>query len=309
MSKSTPPDARATARNRAASVRFVTWTGLVVNLLLAIFKFVAGALGHSQAVVADGAHSLSDLSTDLAVLIGVRYWSAPADDCHPHGHQRIETLVTALIGAALVLAGAGIGFNALRSLRGPHTSELPGWVAFWAAIISIVSKELLYRWSIGVGKRVRSPAVMANAWHHRSDSLSSIPAALAVAGSRVFPDWYFLDHVGAVMVSIFILQAAWRIVRPALGQLVDEAAPPEVAETIKRIALETDGVMLVHAVRTRFVGPAIQVDLHILVEPNISVQQGHDISENVQAALLDRLQDVADVVVHIEPYEEASRSD
>ena len=285
-----------------ASVQRVGWVGLAANIVLSGLKFVAGVLGHSQVVVADAVHSLSDGVTDVALLVGVRYWSKPPDEDHPHGHRRIETVITVVI--ALVLAGVGVGlaYRALATLRRPDAGP-PGWIAFAAALVSVVSKEALYRWTAAVGRRVRSSAVVANAWHHRSDALSSIPAALAVAGAAISPAWSFLDHVGAVLVSLFILHAAWRIGWPALSQLVDTGASAEQRRRIEAVAQATDGVRAVHAVRTRYIGTGIQVDLHILVDPHLTVRRGHEISEDAKQRLLASDHDILDVVVHLEPYD------
>ena len=289
-------------------VRRVTWVGLAANVLLSTFKIVAGTIGSSQAVVADGVHSISDTTTDLAVLIGVHYWSVPPDQTHPHGHRRIETVITALIGLVLALVALGLGYNALMTLKVKHAGP-PGLIALIAALVSIASKEALYRWNVVVGKRISSPALMANAWHHRSDGLSSIPVAIAVAGARYFPGWYFLDHVGAVLVSIFILRAAWDIAWPAINELTDSGAPPETCEQIEKICLATDGVQQVHKCRTRQLGFGLQVDLHVQVRPDLTVRQGHDISEAVKQRLLKEGPNVVDVVTHLEPYEPRNEDD
>ncbi len=207
-------------------VRLVTWVGMLVNIGLSGFKIAAGYFGSSQAIVADGVHSLSDTTTDLAVLIGVRYWTAPPDRDHPHGHRRIETVITMLIGFVLAGVALGLGYNAIITIQVQH--DPPKLIALVAALVSIVSKEVLYQWTVLVGKQAKSSAVIANAWHHRSDGLSSIPAALAVGGALLYPDWYFLDHVGAILVSMFIINAAWKISWPALKQLTDTGASPEV---------------------------------------------------------------------------------
>ena len=299
-----PPDRDS---GYVTEVQRVTWAGLVTNVLLAVLKLVGGILGSSQAIIADAVHTLSDSSTDVAILIGVRYWSMPPDEEHPHGHRRIETMVTSVIALALVLVGAGLLYTALTTLRDPDANP-PGWIAFAAAVVSIATKEALYHWTAAVGKRLRSSALTANAWHHRSDALSSVPAALAVGGAALSPNWAFLDHVGAVVVSLFILQAAWSIGRPALGQLIDTGAPEEDREKIKQIALAADGVKHVHALRTRYVGHGLQVDLHIQVDGTMSVRAGHDISRRVKRQLLDEGPDILDVVVHLEPVEEAGSS-
>ncbi len=286
---------------RLRAARRITLIGLVLNVVLTSFKFVAGILGHSQAVLADGVHSLSDMLTDLMILVGTRYWYRPADESHPYGHRRIETLVTTILGVSLVAVGAGIGYHAIASYKEEHAVP-PGWIAFAAAALSIVTKEIIYRWTIAVGRRIKSSALSANAWHHRSDALSSIPAAAAVAAAALKPSLVFLDHVGAIVVAIFILQAAWKIMSPALGQLVDAGAPKEARERIREIALATEGVRLVHAVRTRYVGSGLQVDLHVKVDPEMPVREGHRIAEDVTRRLLALGPDVFDVVVHTEPY-------
>ncbi len=304
---STPRTRPARARSReedSRRARRATVAGLVVNILLTGFKFAAGILGHSQAVVADAVHSLSDMATDVMILVGIRYWSRPADADHPYGHRRIETVVTGLIGFSLAAVGVGLGYNALATMPDEHGSP-PEWVAFAAAAAAVVVKEIVYRWTVAVGRRIRSTAVIANAWHHRSDALSSVPTALAVLGARLVPEWAFLDHVGAVVVAVFILHAAWRIVFPAMGQLIDAGAPREVIEKIEKISRSTPGVRGVHAIRTRYLGPALMVDLRVHVAPEMTVLEGHGVAEDVRRRLVeDEGGSIIDVVVHVEPYEE-----
>ncbi len=283
-----------------AEVRRVTLVGLLVNLLLSAVKFIAGTVGHSQVIVADAVHSLSDSTTDVAILVGMRYWSQPPDAEHPHGHRRIETVVTTIIGLFLMVVGAVLAYKSLTSLKAEHTYR-PGWIAFAAAVVSIVVKEALYHWSAAVGKRAKSSAVVANAWHHRTDSLSSIPAAIAVAVAAVKPTWVFVDHLGALVVSFFVLQVAWRIVAKAAAELVDVGAPREACDRIEAIAKTTPGVQVIHAVRTRFIGSGLQVDLHIQVDGQMSVRDGHEISGAVKRRLIESGPDVIDVVVHLEP--------
>jgi cation diffusion facilitator family transporter len=283
-----------------SQVRRITWVGLVANVLLSAFKMTVGILGLSQAVVADAVHSMSDIVTDVAVLVGVRYWSPPPDECHPYGHRRIESIVTVGIGAGLGLVGMMIAYKGIASVRDEHI-EQPHWIAFTGAAVSIVTKEVLYHWTYHVGRRIRSSALCANAWHHRSDALSSVPAALAVAVAALRPELSFVDHIGAVVVAIFILHASGKIMKPALAELSDHGAPGEVIMAIRRIAAATDDVVDVHAVRTRRMGPGILVDLHITVEGSMSVTRGHDVSEAVKKRIKAQIEDVIDVVVHLEP--------
>ena len=291
------------ADETAAYVRKVTWVGLVINLLLSAVKFVAGILGSSQAVVADAVHSLTDMSTDVAVLLGSRFWSKPPDEDHPYGHRRIETLVTIFIGLALMTVGFGIGWNSLTPLRVGETKPAPGIIAAFAAALSVVVKEILYRWTTNAGKRVKSAAMTANAWHHRSDAISSLPVLIAVGSAILFPAWNFLDQIAAVVVSIFIIQAALKIIWPGIRELIEEGAPREACERIKTIALENGDVMHVHGIRTRYIGTHIFVDLNIVVDGSITVMQGHDIAENVKQKIVSDESDVVDVVVHVDPFE------
>ncbi len=297
-----PPAPRENHAQQPREVQRVTLWGLVANLALAAVKFVFGLLGASQALVADAVHSLSDCSTDIAVLVGAPFWSAPADADHPHGHRRIETLITAVIGIVLGGVGLGLAFRAIATLHQHHGTR-PGWIAFAAACISIVAKELLYRWTVNVGKRVRSSAVVANAWHHRSDALSSVPVAVAVLGTRIWPDWVFLDHIATVIVAVLILHAAWNITMPGLRELADVGAARDERETMIRLALETRGVRAIHELRTRYVGPGLQVDLHVLVDPELTVREGHGIAGEVKERLLHEGPDIVDVLVHVEPYD------
>ena len=284
------------------AVRKVTLVGLVINLLLGALKGSAGLLFGSQALVADALHSLSDCATDVAVLVGVHFWSAPPDECHPHGHQRIEALVTLFIGLVLGAAAIGIGRQAIMSMGAGEGANL-GWGAFAAAVVSVVLKEWLYRWTAAVGMRVRSQALVANAWHHRSDALSSLPVAAAVLIQRLWPQFGFIDATAAVIVAVLLLRAAWSIARPALAELTDAGADRKALEEMEQIAMAVPEVRATHALRSRRSGPGYLVDLHILVDPEKSVYDGHEVARAVRAALIQQGPDVLDVLVHIEPHQ------
>jgi cation diffusion facilitator family transporter len=280
---------------RAHAVQRVTVWGLVSNLGLSAMKFVTGILANS---------SLSDSTTDIAILIGAPIWSAPADAEHPHGHGRIETLITAFIGLVLGIVGIALIYNAILTIQVPHQKN-PGWAAFIIACVSIILKEFLYQWTVRVGKKHRSPALMANAWHHRSDGLSSLPVALVVLGTKIHPSWTFLDHLGAIVVSLLILQAAWRIIWPALKQLADAGASMAEQRELYELVTAIEGVKDVHALRTRNIGAGLQVDLHLQVDPGLSVRDGHRLAGLVKSKILTHGPDVVDVLIHIEPYENA----
>ena len=229
---------------REKIVRKVTWVGLVVNLFLAAIKFIAGIYGRSQALVADAIHSLTDLTTDIAVIAGSHYWSRPPDENHPYGHRRLETLVTVFIGIALIAAGIGIGWKAISALQEKHVAP-PKWIAVFAALVSIGCKESLYRWTAITGRRVKSAALAANAWHHRTDAISSIPVLIAVAGARIAPAWSFLDKVGAKGLSIG--DAA--VYASHANFIINKGAATAwevrlLASELKRRVLEEYGIML-----------------------------------------------------------------
>jgi cation diffusion facilitator family transporter len=288
--------------DREQQVRRVTWIGLILNLALSALKFAAGFFGKSQALIADAIHSLSDTTSDIAVIAGSHYWSRPPDGSHPYGHRRQETLVSVFIGIMLAAAGIGIGWEAIAGLQQKQAAA-PGWIALAAAFVSIVSKEIIYRWTAAAGRRVKSSALAANAWHHRTDAISSLPVFVAVGGALIFPSWSFLDRVGAVIVSIFILHAAVRIIWPGISELVDAGAPLETQANIKARALKNRHVMDAHAIRTRYISTSIQVDMHIVVDGSMTVREGHAIADDVRDRIIDEIADVVDVVVHVDPPE------
>ncbi len=287
-------------RQSISTVRRATVVGLVANIVLAVGKVAAGVVGSSAAVVADGLHSFTDLVTDLVLLVGTRFWGRPPDEEHPHGHRRIETLITAGIGLLLAAVGFGLGWRAFGHLREPPAVG-PGDIALVAAFVSIFAKEWLFRWTRDQASVADSPALMANAWHHRSDAFSSIPAVLAVGTAMVFPGLAWVDRLGALAVCVFILWASWGIFHPALQQLVDAGAPSEVRDRIGTMALEVEGVVSAHALRTRYVGPKLAVDLHLEVDGDLTVARGFAIARAVKVHLLANGPSVGDVVVQVEP--------
>jgi cation diffusion facilitator family transporter len=289
---------------REQVVRKVTWIGLFVNLFLAAIKFTAGIMGKSQALVADAIHSLTDLTTDAAVIAGSHYWERPPDDDHPYGHKRLETLVTVFIAIMLAAAGIGIGWKAVSTLHQKSVVP-PGWIALLAALVSIICKESIYRWTARTGKRLKSAALAANAWHHRTDALSSLPVLIAIGGAKVFPSWSFLDRLGAVVVSIFIIHASFKIVWPALGELIDAGAPAEIRKKISEIAYKNENVLQVHDIRTRYISTSIQVEFHIVVEGLLTVRQGHAIADDVRDRIIAEIPEIVGVIVHVDPPEKA----
>ncbi|MBN2343689.1 MAG: cation transporter [Deltaproteobacteria bacterium] len=294
--------ASSSLSTNAALIRKLSIMALCINATLSLLKIFGGIIGSSQAVAADGVHSLSDCVTDIILIVGVKYWSKPPDDNHPYGHKRIETIISIIVGLSLSAAAIGLGYNAIATFHLPPESP-PTLLALGVAVLSIVVKETLYRYTIRTATHIRSTALKANAWHQRSDALSSIPVALAVIAVWLFPQYHFVDNIGAVVVSGFILHAAWQIIRPNLGQLADASASPETVDAIKHTAMQVDGVEEVHAIRTRVVGADIIVDLHVQVDETLSIGEGHNIGGAVKAMLKSSNDAIDDVLVHIEPYD------
>ena len=284
----------------AKIVSKVTWVGVAVNLFLSGIKLVFGALFNSATLIADGTHSLSDLISDAAILIGVRFWSADPDTNHPYGHGRIETLVTTLI--ALLIGGVSfaIARNAIDLFS--HPQAAPGLPAAIAAAISIVAKEILFQWTARKAKKVSSSALYANAWHHRSDALSSIPAFLAILLAFLYPDVTFIDAIGAIIVAAMLFVMSLKLLIPALFQLSDAGATKDMYTKIQKIASSIPGVYDAHAIRSRQIGQGYFIDLHIEVDPMMNVLDAHEISEKVEQEIIKDSPNILDVVVHIEPY-------
>jgi cation diffusion facilitator family transporter len=286
------------------TIQRITLFSLIANLLLSAIKFGVGIIGSSQVVIADAVHSLSDSATDIAILFGVKIWSAPPDKEHPYGHLRIETVITAIIGLTLLAVAIGIGYDAITTMHSLETdSPALLWIAITGPIISIFSKEILYRWNMRVGKRIKSSALVANALEHRSDVISSIAAVLAVGAGIIDPRLSFIDNIGAIIVAVFILKVAWDILAPAFSELIDSGASEVVQKRILNTVLNFDYVKGAHAVRTRKTGNNIYVDLHVLVDGNMSVTDSHIITEKIQKKLMCKIPEIMDVVIHIEPYE------
>jgi len=290
--------------SKEKQIRKITFVGFLMNIMLSTLKIIAGIYGKSQAVIADGIHSLSDTTTDIAVILGSYFWSKPPDVDHPYGHQRIETIVSIFIGIVLLIAGAGIGIDAIFNIQEQKRFNT-GFIALVASIVSIIIKEILYQWTMRTGKKIKSISLTANAWHHRLDAISSIPVLVAVCVSIYWPAWSFIDSIGAIFVSFLIGYAALGFIFKGLRELIDAGAPLEMIEKIKALAIENNAVHQVHAIRTRYVGSSLQVDLHAVVDGNMTVYDGHHVAEDIERRILKYGPDVVDVVVHIEPEEYA----
>jgi len=281
-------------------IKNITLVGLLANLLLSGVKFGLGIMGNSQAVVADALHSFSDTSSDFVILLGVKYWTAPADDCHPFGHQKIESFVTIIIGLILMGVAAGIGYNAVLSLMTRSQTNL-NWMVVMGPILSFIVKEIMFRITYRVGIETNSSAVKANAWHHRTDALSSIPVLVAVIASLINPKLSFLDQVGAIIVSVFIIKVGLDILFTSINELLDAGMSGQELTAIEKTIMAIPKVRGVHRIRSRKIAGSFYIDLHLEVEGSMTVTAGHDISETVKNILLEKNNRLIDVMVHLEP--------
>jgi len=276
-----------------------TWWGLIVNLLLSIAKLVFGFIGHSQALIADGLHSLSDLVSDGLVLLATHHSNTEADEDHPYGHARYETFATITLAVLLSAVGIGIGIDAFNRLLDHQSLAIPASITLWVAGLSILSKEVLYQYTMVVARKMKSRLLEANAWHHRSDAISSIVVFVGIAGAM----WGYpmLDSVAAIIVALMICKIGWELGHQSFQELVDTGLDPDTLESIEKVIHGIDGVNQLHMLRSRRMGHNALVDLHILVSPTLSVSEGHQISEAVEMALINEFDEINDVTVHIDP--------
>ncbi len=276
----------------------ITVIGGVVNLVLSILKIGLGWLGQSHALIADGFHSLSDLLTDGLVYFASHHGSQEADEDHPYGHARFETLATVILGAILIAVAGAIVWDAISRFFNDETLTY-GWLVIGAAVVSILAKEVMYHVTLKTAKETNSDLLRANAWHHRGDAISSfvvlIGVGLEMAGYRYF------DSIAALIVGLMVIKIGFDLVLDASKELVDTALAPDKVEQIKEVILSVDGVKELHFLRTRKMGEAALVDVHILVSPKISVSEGHLISETVRLSLIDQMPNIGEVMVHIDP--------
>ena len=294
--------------NREREIYKVTLLGGAANLLLLIFKFVAGIVGHSSAMIADAVHSLSDFVTDIIVLVFVKISSKPKDKTHDYGHGKYETLALTIIGIALMAVAIGIivkGALKIAAWVNGEVLEAPGMLAFWAAIVSIMLKEAVYRYSIIKAKKLNSKAVEANAWHHRSDALSSIGTAVGIGGAIFFGQrWTILDPIASVVVGAFIVKVAFDLLKNGIGDLMEQSLPDKVEDEILKMVSELPGITDPHDLRTRRIGNHYAIELHILMDGDLSLKEAHDKASEVEDLLRKHYGQETHVAVHVEPKEE-----
>lgn len=284
---------------RYREIRKVTLIGSLVDLVLGVVKLAFGYLTGSQALIADGVHSLSDLATDFLVIFAAKHAHREADEEHPYGHGRIETVATVALGVALLAVAIGISIDAFRRMMAGFSLLQHGTWALVIALLSVVSKEIIYHYTLRVARRLRSNMLHANAWHSRTDAISSIIVVIGVGGAMAgFP---YLDAVAAIAVALMIAKIGWDLLWKSLQELIDRALEPALVEDIRQRIMEVDGVRDCHMLRTRMSGGDSLVDVHIQVDPVLSVSEGHQIGESVRRQLISKVEHVADVTVHIDP--------
>ncbi len=292
-------------KDRIAKANQVTWIGFIINLVLTVLKLAAGIIGESSAMIADAFHSLSDFVTDIIILLGFKVVSKPVDKSHDYGHGKVEALITSGVGIGLFFAGMSIlwkgGVSIFKITQG-NISHQPGLIAFYAAVVSIVTKEWLYGFTKRVGEKINSQAILANAWHHRSDVFTSAAALLGIGGAIVLGEkWRVLDPVAAVIVSFFIIKTAIDILRGSVGELIDASLNEETENKIISIVKSVPRVKNPHDMKTRKLGNAVAIDIHIEVDKSLNITEAHDAATEVEKKLKKTFGRNAFISVHIEP--------
>ena len=293
------------AEKREKEIYRVTLAGSVVNLLLLAFKFVAGFVGHSSAMIADAVHSLSDFITDVIVIVFVRIAGKPVDEDHEYGHGKYETLASVIVGIMLAVVGVGLAVNGVEKtiafFKG-EPLESPGMIALVAALLSIFAKEVLYQYTVIRGRKLNSPALVANAWHHRSDAMTSIATLIGIGGAMLLGQrWNVLDPLAAVVVSVFILKAAFCLMKPGVDELLEKSLPDKDKNEIAAIMTATPGVVAFHRLRTRRIGSKVAIDAHVKMDGSLSLRQAHDIASEIERSLKQRFGPDTYIGIHMEP--------
>jgi cation diffusion facilitator family transporter len=292
----------------ARAGRSVTLVGALVNGLLILLKFFTGVFGQSQALIADSLHSVSDLFTDAVVLIGHRIGRKSPDAEHQFGHARIETLASAIVGLALIATALYLGIEACLNIYN-HTEYQPTGLALIGAGVSIVLKEALYHFTVHTGRRIKSQLIVANAWHHRSDALSSVAVFLGVGGTLINPSWHVLDAFAALLVSFFIVKVGFDVLRNSLREFTDTAPHPEILNKISDYIRSVEGVCDMHDLRVRTSGGLYQMETHIVVDGRLTVLEGHRIAKVVESCLAEKIEDLDRVIIHVDPVIEEKKSE
>ena len=294
-----------TSEIRIRRIYRVTFVGFAVNLVLSLLKLVAGVFGRSGAMIADAVHSFSDLATDIVVIVFARISAKPRDDGHDYGHGKYETLATILISIALGIVGVGILADSIRAIRVVIDGGLlprPGLIALVAAVLSIAAKEILYRYTVREGRAIDSPSVVANAWHHRSDALSSLGTLVGIGCAYFLGErWRIADPIAALIVAVFIFKIAFDLIRTGLGELLEKSLPEETEQEILRIVTADPAVREPHNLRTRRIGAAIAIEVHVRVDGAMTVACSHVLTVAIERRLRARFGEGTMIAIHVEP--------
>ena len=290
---------------RENEIYTTTLLGSAVNVALMSFKFIAGIMGNSAAMVADAVHSLSDFVTDMVVIVFVRISAKPQDQSHDYGHGKFETIASFVIGLALVAAATGImvsgSLKLIAWVRGDQLQQ-PGPMALWAALVSILAKEILYRYTCHKGKALQSQALIANAWHHRSDALSSIAAAIGIGGALLMGHrWAVLDPLASIVVGLMLVKVSWDLLKSSIGELTEESLPEQTEREIMSIISSSPGVFEPHHLRTRHIGNRIAIEMHIRLDGDLSLKDAHDIATALERNLKTHFGEDSFITIHMEP--------
>ena len=295
--------------NRTKDIQKITLWGAFCNIALTIVKFVAGILGGSTAMLADAVHSASDLVTDIIVIVFTRISGKGKDKGHDYGHGKFETLATVVVSLMLLVVGAEMiksSYQQIRSAVEGNPLPAPEMIALWAAVISIISKEILYQWTVKVGKRLSSPVVIANAWHHRTDALSSVGSLLGIAGAIALGgEWTILDPLVGAVISIVIIVMAVKMSIPALAELTEASLPEKTEQKMLEIIRSVEGVRGVHELKTRLCGHYCIADFHIVVDPETTILESHETTVIIERKLREEFGEETQINIHVEPSDDS----
>ncbi|MBE9504404.1 MAG: cation diffusion facilitator family transporter [Proteobacteria bacterium] len=288
--------------SRYSQGKRITWIGALGNVVLSIVKFVAGVSGRSEALIADAVHSISDLVSDVVVLVSLKVSSRPVDEDRPYGYGRVETVGTGILGIILIIVGINIFWHAIETVN-TGVNYIPKSIALAGAFISIIVKEGMYHYTVRVGKKIHSPSIIANAWHHRSDAFSSVASLIGIGAAMM--GWPIFDPIAAIIVTVLILKVGLETTIDSFKDIIDTSVKKEIRDKIIDATLSTAGVINYHDLKTRKMGSEILVDIHIEVNPWMNVYEAHCIADKVRDMIVDKVRNISDVLVHIDPEGEA----
>ena len=294
-------------RSNQSQAQRITIIGSVIDAILGVLKIIFGMLSHSSALIADGIHSLSDLLTDFMVVWVIKYSHQEPDEEHPWGHARFETIGTVILGCILIAVAGAMAYESLLTLIRNEVIQLPEWPALVIAAISVLAKEVIFRYTLAVGKRIKSDLIIANAWHSRTDAFSSIVVFVGVAGAMAGLAW--LDAVAAIGVALIIAKVGWDLTWKSILELVDTALPEEQTQAYTEVIMEVEGILSVHSFKSRTMGSQSLLEMHLQVAPHLSASEGHYIGDKAVLQLMKKFEDIGHIIFHIDTYDDEEEFD